>query len=308
MMQHFLSVDDVHLRDVWLSIGAFDGIHRGHQKLIHDLVAGAYAENVPALVLTFYPHPAAILRGRNFPFYLNTPEEKAELLGDLGVDVVITYPFNREVANTSAYNFILNMHSHFNIRHLQLGYDFALGKNRDGDITTLQRLGEKLGYTVGQTQPVEAGGSVISSSRIRFLLGAGKVEEAAHLLGRNYKIQGMVEIGDKRGRTLGFPTANLAVWPERIIPTAGVYACRAVVRGRTWGAVTNIGVRPTFESHPVPPRVETHLLDFDADIYGESIQVEFVSRLRAERRFSSIEELVTQIKKDVVQTRGANSE
>jgi len=303
-MQHFSSIDDVHLRDVWLSIGAFDGVHKGHRKLIHELVAGAHAEGVPAVVFTFYPHPAAILRGRNYPFYLNTPEEKAELLGGLGVDVVITHPFNRDVANTSAYNFILDLNRHLNIRHLQLGYDFALGKNRDGDISTLQRLGEKFGYTVEQTQPVVAGDSVISSSRIRFLLGAGQVEEAALLLGRNYKIQGLIEIGEQRGRTLGFPTANLAVWSERILPTAGVYACRAAVRGKTWGAVTNIGVRPTFEPHPVPPRVETHLLDFDADIYGESIQVEFVSRLRAECRFPSIEELVTQIKKDVEQARG----
>jgi riboflavin kinase/FMN adenylyltransferase len=302
-MRHFHSLDDVHLEDVWLTIGSFDGVHRGHQEIIRELTAGARNSGVPAVVLTFFPHPAAILRGQNFPYYLSSPEDKAQFLMDMGVDVLITHPFNRDVADLPARNFIRNLYNHMRIRHLQVGHDFAMGKNRDGNFTALKSIGEELGYTIGQTLPVEVDGNLVSSSRIRFLLGAGQIEEAASLLGRNYAIQGLVEMGDQRGRMLGFPTANLSIWAERIIPTAGVYACKATVRGKTWGAVTNIGVRPTFETRPVPPRVEAHILDFDEDIYGETVHLDFISRLRAERKFPSIDELVAQIRADAAQAR-----
>jgi riboflavin kinase/FMN adenylyltransferase len=189
------------------------------------------------------------------------------------------------------------------IVHLQVGYDFRIGKNRNGDFSTLLKLGEEFGFSVGQSSPIEDQGGIISSSRIRFLLGVGQVEEAAKLLGRNYKIQGIIEVGDQRGRKLGFPTANIAVWAERLIPTAGVYACWATVRGKTWGAISNVGVRPTFETSPVPPRVEAHLLDFNDDIYGENLQLEFVSRLRDERRFPSIDSLIAQISQDSLRAR-----
>jgi riboflavin kinase/FMN adenylyltransferase len=302
-MQHYRSLDDVQLDDVWLTIGSFDGVHRGHQSIIRELTEGALANGVPAVVVTFYPHPAAILRGQNFPFYLSSPEEKVEIFRGLDVDILITHPFNRDVANKSARQFIIDLSAHLNILHLHVGYDFAMGKNRKGDFTTLQNLGKEYRFTVKQSPPIEDDGGVISSSRIRFLLGVGQVNEAAHLLGRNYKIQGLVEVGDQRGQTLGFPTANLSMWAEKIIPTAGVYACWATARGKTWGAVTNIGVRPTFESIPVPPRVETHLLDFDDDIYGEIVYLEFVSRLRDEARFPSIDALVAQIHQDTKQAR-----
>jgi riboflavin kinase/FMN adenylyltransferase len=302
-MQHYRSLNDVQLTDVWLTIGSFDGVHKGHQSIIKELTAGAQENCVPAVVLTFHPHPVAVLRGQNFPYYLSTLEDKAEIFDKLGVDVLITHPFNRNVANKTARQFIANLNNHLRIRHLQVGYDFAMGKNRDGDFPTLQKLGQEFGFSVKQSSPIEDKNGVISSSRIRFLLGVGQVNEAANLLGRNYKIQGLVEVGDQRGRTLGFPTANLAVWEERIIPTAGVYACRATVRGKTWGAVTNIGVRPTFEDSSIPPMVETHLIDFLDEIYGENIQLEFITRLRDEHRFPSIDDLVTQIRKDTEQAR-----
>ena len=302
-MQYFNSLEDVQLEDVWLTIGSFDGVHKGHQEIIRELIAGAQNSGVPAVVLTFFPHPAAILRGQNYPYYLSSPEEKARFLASLGVDVMITHPFNRDVADLPARNFIRNLYHHMRIRHLQVGHDFAMGKNRDGNYAVLKNIGQELGYTIGQTPPVVVDGNLISSSRIRFLLGVGQIEEVTNMLGRHYTLQGLVEMGDQRGRMLGFPTANLSIWAERIIPTAGVYACRAMVRGKTWGAVTNIGVRPTFETRPVPPRVETHLLDFDEDIYGETVHLEFISRLRAERKFPSIDELVTQIREDVAQAR-----
>jgi riboflavin kinase/FMN adenylyltransferase len=298
-MQHFRSLESVHLRDVWLTIGSFDGVHRGHQEVIYELTAEAHTNGALAVVLTFYPHPAEIVRARDFPFYLTTPDEKAELLGNLGVDVVITHPFNREVMATPAREFMETLQAHLQIHHLRVGYDFALGRNREGNAQMLAKLGKEWGYTLEQIPPLKLDDQIISSSRIRFLLGAGQVDEAARLLGRNYVIHGPVVVGDQRGRTIGFPTANLEIWKMRAIPAAGVYVCRATVNEITYDAVTNIGVRPTFEASPVPPRVEAHLLDFEDDIYGESVKLEFISRLRGEQRFASIDELIHQIQTDV---------
>jgi riboflavin kinase/FMN adenylyltransferase len=302
-MQHFWSLDDIQLEDTWLTIGSFDGVHRGHQKVVRELTAGARAAGAPAVVLTFFPHPAAILKGRDYPFYLTTPEERASLLGNLGVDYVITHPFNEEVANTTAHDFIARLHKHLGMSHLRVGHDFALGKDRQGDAETLSKLGQKFGYTLNRTKAITDHGDVISSSRIRFLLGAGQVDKAAELLGRNFSVEGKVVLGDQRGHGLGFPTANLELWPELAIPAAGVYVCRARVGGQSWGAVTNVGVRPTFEVNPVPPRVEAHLLDFEADIYGQTLKIAFLARIRGERRFASVDALVAQIQKDVRQAR-----
>lgn len=302
-MQHFWSLDEVQLVDSWLTIGSFDGVHRGHQSVIGELVAGAHNRGAPVVVLTFFPHPSAILRGYDYPFYLTTPEERARLLGKFGADVVITHPFNQQIANTSARNFMDKLHKHLQIDHLQVGYDFALGKDRQGDFDMLKELGNEFGYSIKQMKPLNLGGDTISSSRIRFLLGAGQVDQVAKLLGRNFAVEGNVEHGDRRGITLGYPTANLSIWPEHAIPAAGVYVCRAQVAGKTWGAVTNIGVRPTFETQPVPPRVEAHILDFDQDIYGESVRLEFISRIRGEIRFPNVDALVTQIQQDSQEAR-----
>jgi len=297
-MQHYWSLDDVQLTDTWLTIGSFDGVHRGHQSVVSKLVAGAHEYGAPAVVLTFYPHPSTILRGYDYAFYLTTPEERARLLGDFGVDVVITHPFNQQVANMSARDFMLRLDQHLKIQHLQVGYDFALGKDRQGNVEMLRKLGDELDYSLRQIGPLVLDGDTVSSSRIRFLLGAGQVDKAGDLLGRNFSIEGKIEHGDRRGVTLGFPTANLAVWSAQAIPAAGVYVCRAEFAGETWGAVTNIGVRPTFESEPVSPRVEAHLLDFDQDIYGENLRLEFIARLRGEIRFPNVEALVEQIQAD----------
>lgn len=297
-MQYFRSFDDVHLSNVWLTIGSFDGVHRGHQSLINDLTTGAKHAGLPAVVITFFPHPSNILRGRNLPFYLCTPDEKTEELKNLGIDIVISHPFNRRIANTSAKQFILDINKHMIIRHLQIGYDFAMGRNRSGNFDILKQIGDEFGFTVEKSHPVDDDGGVISSSRIRFLLGVGQVKQAGLLLGRQYPINGIVEMGDKRGKGLGYPTANLAVWNEKVIPSAGVYACWARTRGMKLKAVTNIGVRPTFEKTPVPPRVEAHLLDFDQDIYGEHLKLEFVDRIRDEQKFSEVDDLVNQIRKD----------
>jgi riboflavin kinase/FMN adenylyltransferase len=304
-MQHYRSLEAVHLNDAWVTIGSFDGIHRGHQEIIRSLTAGAHSLGCPAVVLTFFPHPDQVLRGRKDAIYLTSPEEQAELLGQLGVDVLVTHPFNPQVASMTAVEFMTRLEEHLGLSHLWVGYDFALGRGRQGTVAVLRELGQDLGYTLDQFHPIVLDGQVISSSRVRAALTQGDVEQAAQLLGRHYSVSGVVAHGDGRGRPLGIPTANLEVWGERALPQAGVYVCRALVGGHSWGSVTNIGVRPTFESQPVPPRVEAHLLDFDhnADLYDQEVRLSFIARLREERRFPSVQALLEQIQQDISDAR-----
>ena len=302
-MQHYWSLGSVQLHDAWITIGSFDGVHLGHQKIINKLVAGAHAQGAPAVVLTFDPSPAVVLGKRPEPYYLTTPEERALLLGDLGVDIVITYPFTRDVATISARNFISNLKSQLGVRHLCVGHDFALGRNREGDVNFLTKLGEEFDYQVEVVSPLEISDEVVSSSRIRARLLDGDVEQAKSLLGRPHRVKGEVVSGDGRGKTIGIPTANLSVWSKRALPSAGVYVCNAQVNGINWGAVTNIGVRPTFENRLVTQRVETHILDFNKDIYGQNVLLDFHSYIRAEQRFKDVDALVQQIHKDITTTR-----
>ena len=302
-MQHYRSLDDVFLEDAWLAIGSFDGVHLGHQEVLKKLVRGAHATGSPAVVITFHPHPAVVLGKRQHPFYLTTPEERAALLGALGVDVVITQPFNRQVASLTALEFMTWVRDHLHLSHLIVGPDFALGRGREGNIERLSQIGEEQGYTVEVAGPVSSDGDPISSSAIRKALDEGDVERAARLLGRPYCLSGKVIHGDGRGKSLGIPTANLDVWAERAIPKNGIYVCHAHLDGLTWGAVTNIGFRPTFDNQPPSPRVEALLLDFDQDIYGQEMELSFIARLRDEVRYSSVQDLLDQIKLDIQDAR-----
>jgi riboflavin kinase/FMN adenylyltransferase len=255
------------------------------------------------------------LNGEIQRHYLTSPEERAALLGEAGVDVIITYPFNREVAQQTAHDFMQTLHQHLRMKHVCVGHDFALGRGREGDLPTLARFGQEFGYTLQVTQPVEIDGQVISSSQIRFALANGNVEKASRWLGRPYTLAGQVVHGDSRGRTLGFPTANLLVWSERLLPRSGVYACMARVgdkheaaapdkaAGSTWPAVVNIGFRPTFESQPATPSIEAHLLGFDRDLYDQQMSLSFFNWLRDEQRFSSVQALVAQVHADIERAR-----
>lgn len=303
-MRHFWSLEDIQLENSWLTIGSFDGVHRGHQQIISKLTAGAHASGSPAVVVTFYPHPAVVLGKRNKPFYLTSPEERARLLAQLGADVVITHPFNEQVASTRAYDFMAKLNQHLDIKHLIVGSDFALGRDREGDVETLRRLGEEeFSYTMEPVSAVTNDGDKISSSQIRAALAQGNVEKAAELLGRPYRVSGEVIHGDARGREIGVPTANLDVWADRCLPKTGIYVSQAHVLGETWGAVTNVGYRPTFKPQPDTPVVEAYILDFDRYIYGLNLKLDFLSRLRDEKRFSSVEALVDQMRQDIRQAR-----
>lgn len=302
-MRHFLTLEGLSLKDTWLTVGTFDGVHRGHQEIVRQLAAGAQKLGYPAVVLTFYPHPAVVLGKRSDPFYLTTPEERAELLGEFGADIVITLPFDRQLASTTAHDFISRLNRHLGMRHLVIGLDFALGKDREGDARRLSELGTEFEYSLEVFPPIQMDGSIVSSSRIRASLSDGDLKLVTRLLGRPFAVTGQVVPGDGRGHTIGIPTANLELWAERAIPKPGVYISQATVNGKVWGAVTNVGVRPTFETLPVPPRVETHLLDFKADLYGEEIHLNFLARLRDEQRFPDIQALVTQINLDILAAR-----
>ncbi len=300
-MQHLRSLEAVQLDGSWVTIGAFDGVHLGHQSILRRLVKGASLAGLPAVVITFFPHPSKVLHGNGSPFYLTTPEEKAAILGDLGVNLVVTLTFDRQLASRSASDFMRQLSETLHLRHLLVGHDFALGRGREGNFPVLKQLGEEYGYTIEKLAPVNQDAELISSSRIRELLLQNDVRRAARCLGRPYAVEGKVVHGDGRGRTLGVPTANLDVWKERLLPGNGIYATLATIGGQRYNSVSNIGVRPTFESQDPQPKVEAYIMDFDQDLYGRDLRLEFVSFLRPELRFPSVQALVDQMKQDILQ-------
>jgi riboflavin kinase/FMN adenylyltransferase len=302
-MQHFRSLDDVFLQDAWLTIGVFDGVHRGHQEILAKLTADAHQKNAPAVVLTFWPHPAVVLGKRYDLKCLTTPEERASLLAEMGVDVVITQTFTPEFAKLSAWEFMRRVSRRLGLRSLWIGYDFALGHNREGDLDRLTEIGETLGYSVQAVGPVKNGEDVISSSLIRKRIHAGQVAHAAKNLGSYYALSGPVMHGDGRGRQLNIPTANIDYPQDKVIPANGIYACWAWLGQEKYQAAVNIGTNPTFTPDKQTPNVEAHLLDFDRELYGQELKLEFVKYLREELRFDSVGGLLEQIQEDIAKTR-----
>jgi riboflavin kinase/FMN adenylyltransferase len=301
-MIHANSLDKLDLQNSWLTIGVFDGVHRGHQQIIKKLTAGAHLVDAPAVVLTFWPHPATVL-GDIEVKCLTTPDERAELLFNLDIDVVITQTFDRSIANTSAQDFAERLTRHLGLKQMLMGYDFALGKGREGNSARLTEIGRQLGYKVEVIPAVSDESGVISSTEIRKLVGTGDVGEAARLLGHHYSLHGPVVHGDGRGRSIGIPTANIDYPRNKVIPSNGIYACWAYLDGVKYRTMTNIGTNPTFTPDKQTSNVEAYLLDFDRDIYDQDIKVEFVKRLRDEVKFSSVDALLAQIRLDVQQGR-----
>lgn len=302
-MKHIRSLDEFPRGRTYLTVGSFDGVHRGHQGLLSALTQAAHQAGAQSAVVTFFPHPVAVLRGLSQPYYLTSPEERARLMGECGIDVVLTLPFTRELAALSAREFVTLLREKAGMESLWVGYDFALGRNREGDVPTLQRLGEELGFAVHVLPPVALEDTPVSSSLIRAALEQGDVVSAARMLGRPYTIEGAVVHGDARGRTLNIPTINISFWAEQRLPAFGVYACRVEVEGLVLDAVANIGIRPTFANPNGEVRLEAHLLDFSGDLYDRTVRLQFVAFLRPERRFESVEALVAQIQQDIQHAR-----
>jgi len=285
-----------------ICIGVFDGVHLGHRYLVSKVLESARSTGHLSGVVTFDRRPAELLTPHREIRYLTTLEEKLDLLGQLGLDFVVALPFTEQLADTTARDFITALVERLHMRELWTGPDFALGRGREGDAEYLHSLAEELGFQNHRLQPLTQSGDVISSTRIRNLIREGRVADATDLLGRYPSIKGAVARGVRRGHKLGFPTANLALDERLIAPANGVYAARILWDGANRAGVVNIGQRPTFEDQ-AQTTLEAHILDFAGDLYGKIVQVEFVKRLRPEKRFESAEALIAQMKTDVANTR-----
>lgn len=306
-MEHFRSLSEAHLtRPSVVTIGVFDGVHRGHQYLIRKLVEEAHTSNRNSVVITFYPHPDVVLRGITGRYYLTTPEERASLFGALGVDYVITLTFDDVLRQIRAADFTDQMLSSLNLDSLWVGSDFAMGFKREGNVEFLQAQGASKGFSVHVIDMLLDEGGKISSTTIRQALEKGEVDAAKEQLGRSYSVTGEVVHGQKRGRTIGFPTANIEVDDSLIIPANGVYAGWATWEDQRYKAVTNVGIRPTFEGQA--QTVEAYLLDFSGDLYGKYLTFTFEDYLRPEMKFDGIQSLIAQIQADVERGREVLSE
>jgi riboflavin kinase/FMN adenylyltransferase len=298
-------IDDLAKADVQrltiVTIGAFDGLHVGHQHLIRELIGHARETCTLSTVVTFHPHPRAVLCPWLGPKVLTTAGEKAVLLAKMGLDVLVLLSFTAELARTPAAEFVGMLRERLRMSELWIGKGFALGRGREGDAAALQQMGAEMGFQLRVLEPIAENGEVISSTRVRELLAMGRVAEARHLLGRPYSLAGEVVAGARRGRCMGFPTANLAVREERAVPPDGVYAVYADIGDERWPAVANVGERPSFGAGQ--RTIEVHIIGYQGDLYGRDLVVEFVQRLRAERRFDDICKLVGQIGRDVEQAR-----
>jgi riboflavin kinase/FMN adenylyltransferase len=296
-----------------LTVGNFDGLHVGHRTITDTVVNRAHEIGGVSVLYTLEPHPRKVLTPDNAPPLLTTIEQKCELIEAAGVDVLIVEPFDREFARTSAESFIRDiLHRQIAPEEVYVGYDFHFGRDREGSMRLLGELGPRLGFAVTIIPEMMIDEGDVNSTRIRKLLGDGEIERAARMLGRPYSIRGTVVEGDRRGRTIGFPTANLA--PENdVVPGAGVYAGRlrfldegeprtGAGAGEDLPVVTNVGQRPTFGADG-EVRVEAHIIDFEGDVYGRRGELSFAKRLRPEQRFAGVDELKQQIAADVEQAR-----
>lgn len=284
-----------------VAIGNFDGVHDGHRAVLRRLFELAGQQGAPSCVLTFDPAPTAVLAPQRHQPRILTLEDRVRLLGEEGVEAIVVEPFTREFASQSARWFAEELLAkRLHARGVVVGYNFRFGHERQGDVAALRSLLPDV--PVVEVEPETAGGLPVSSSRVRRLIASGAVEDAAVLLRRPHFVRGAVVTGDKRGRTIGFPTANVESRVE-LLPGFGVYAVRVRIddSDTSIAGVTNIGVRPTFGG--TAPRIEVHLLDYQGDLYGHTLRVDFVARIRGEQRFDGVDALVAQIRLDVARAR-----
>jgi riboflavin kinase/FMN adenylyltransferase len=288
---------------VFLAIGVFDGVHRGHQAVISTSARNAHSAEGTSVVVTFDPHPAKVLRPRDAPHLLTATQHKIALIRALGVSHLLIIEFNREFAATSPEDFVEQLVKHSKpLREICVGHEWSFGKDRRGNLDLLKKLGARFDFNVVGIPPVMIQGPVVSSTAIRQAVEAGNLTKAAEMLGREYAILGAVTRGDQLGRKIGFPTANLSAHSEQFPPN-GVYLAEAWFEGVLYHGVVNLGYRPTVTGDKSQRLLEIHLLDFERDIYGKDLEVRFVRYLRPERKFDSVEALARQIDADIRQAR-----
>ena len=289
-------------RESILTIGVFDGVHLGHRYLISSLVEKSRHTGRLSGVLTFRNHPRSILDPNFKPSYITTLSQRIDLIKQLGVDFVIPISFNTEVSNLKARDFAFKLTSILNLKEMVFGPDFAMGHQREGDSNVLSAIGDELGFNIMVIDPLTNNqGSTIKSTTIRQAIFNGNVTDAGKLLGRNFNINGEVIKGFGRGEPMGFPTANIKSAPETIVPGDGIYATWATVEGQRYMSATSIGIRPTFDASN--RTVETFIMDFNGKLYGKQLGLDFVSRIRNEIKFPSIEDLKNQMSQDIEETK-----
>ena len=280
-----------------VTVGMFDGVHRGHQYLIDCLKKEAAHQGFLSGVITFTNHPRSVMLPKfNIPL-LNTPEDRLQLIADQGVDLVVPLNFTLDLSYLSAKTFIEVLRDALNMRELVVGPDFAFGYQREGTTEVLARLGEEMGFGVKVVDPVKFDGLIVSSTAVRNRVQEGDMAGAAWMLTRPFSLSGLVVKGDQRGRQIGFPTANLDIQPDVTLPPDGTYATWVHADGVTYKSATNIGVRPTFGSNS--RQIETHIIDYDGDLYNTKIRVAFARKLREEVKFNAVDDLVNQLHEDV---------
>ncbi|MEX0999458.1 MAG: bifunctional riboflavin kinase/FAD synthetase [Thermodesulfobacteriota bacterium] len=278
------------------TIGNFDGVHIGHKKILSAVKQEAKQQGLSSCVITFHPHPQKVLQNIDIPLLVPI-RERLRLLEDQGIDVVACYTFTKDIAKISAQDFVTDiLVGKLNLKHLIVGPDFSFGRKREGNLSLLNKMGAEYGFDTEVVETALYEGEIVSSTSIRNLVREGNLLKARNFLGYNFYIEGQVKEGERRGRQIGFPTANLDTdWD--ILPKVGVYATLANVNGTKHQSITNIGYRPTFGHNGL--LIETHIFDFNEDIYKKRIKVEFVDRVRDEQKFNGPEALVEQIKRDV---------
>lgn len=284
-------------KDTLLTIGVFDGVHLGHKRLISELKERARKQNLMSGVVTFRRHPQEVLSPETQLPYLTDLKQRENLLKNEGVEVVVTLSFTNELAKLGVREFINLLREYLRMHGLVIGPDFALGRNREGDVNALYALGKEMGFTVDVVSPVMINSEVISSTAIRKALADGNMKKVHSLTGRLFSLHGRVVSGEGRGRELGFPTANLGVSPGQALPADGVYATRAYFGGKIYQSLTSIGTRPTFDGKERV--VEVYILDYKGDIYGQEMRIDVVERLRGEERFKNADELKKKVAEDV---------
>ncbi len=287
-------------RETIVTVGVFDGVHQGHRHLLDRLVEAAGSKYTPTVV-TFSNHPIAVLRPDTIVKAITTPEEKSRLLRDAGVGLVIALDFTLELSQVTAGDFASSLVEKLGMKGLVLGPDTALGRNREGDLEFLTKHGKESGFWVESVKPFSMDGQPIKSRNIRQAVTQGDMLTCNKFLGRTFAIQGKVVPGDRRGRELGFPTANLSLPEGSLLPGDGIYATWALVDGQRRPSATSIGIRPTFGLSDL--MVEVYVLDFNGDLYGKELGVEFVEKIRGQEKFEGVDELIAQMDQDVAQAR-----
>ena len=290
-------------RPAIVTVGTFDGVHRGHWEVLQEICRRAQATGGRSILVTFHPHPLRIVRPEVAPPLLTTPAEKREILAESGLEYVVFLPFTRTLQQYPARRFVEEiLLGRIHMDELVIGYDHGFGKDREGTVDTLREIGAELGFGVDVVEAFQVEGEAVSSSRVRTLVAEGDVAAAAPLLGRHYSLQGVVVQGERKGRELGFPTANIEVGdPDKMLPKEGIYAVYGWVEGRRVPGLLHLGPRPTFAGFA--PTVEVWLMDFSGDLYGRRMRVELVQRIRDVYRFTTVPDLIAAIRADEVEGR-----